>query len=484
MTVTSTPAVRPLSVVAATSRPVTLPTPATPSNTGIPTPIHQPQGARAGSIPTGGTQAGASPGQPAPSGRTTTTTTPPTQPTSPAMSGASGLIRPLTLASASTPAAAPASVAGERGQPGTVPKASGAGTTISPLSSGGGGQSGGGGGQSGSSGGGGNPTITFNGDNVVGGFGEVVLTAPAQLQTVNWQVSGAVQNPQNPPLTNSQGAAPTALPNPDPVTKSGQSAILDFYWNLQTGNHTISASVVYAGKGTGTSNTITVNVVAPTVKAFQVSYTPYTWGTIPAGSQQNQEGFFGTFTYSATVSLPATAQLGQGGAQFAFIQLVSVNDTETTKLTGPHTLNTNGMVLDNYPTLTQPGDAGYLLNNATYSKIPIGGQLATPIPSPTDTPSVAWVPSKVNGDIVTELNVTTTFATNLVFQSARGIWVGLSVTTPVLTLKGDEVWNGAKWVQGAFAPTPATAGNLGGNNSLQWVTWSGYYTSFTWKPAF
>ena len=116
----------------------------------------------------------------------------------------------------------------------------------------------------GASGSGGSPTISFNGDNVVGGFGQAVLTAPKQLQSVTWQISGAVQYPQNPPLTNSKGDQPTALANPDQMAENGQSASLKFYWNLQTGSHTISASVVYANNGgTGTTNTVTVSVVAP-----------------------------------------------------------------------------------------------------------------------------------------------------------------------------------------------------------------------------
>jgi hypothetical protein len=400
------------------------------------------------------------------------------------MSGISGLIRPLTLAPGSAPTAAPATVAGERSQPRTGAKASGAGTAISPLSSGGGGQSGGG--QSGGSGGGSaNPSINFSGTNVVGGFGEVVLTAPKPLQSVTWQVSGAVQNPQNPPLTNSQGAAPTPLANPDQVPQSGQSAILDFYWNLQTGNHTISASVVYANnKGTGNSNVITVNVVAPTVNAFQVSYTPYTWGQIPAGPLAGQTGFYDTLTYSATVSLPAGAKIGQGSAQIAFIQTISANWSEPCTISGQHTKNTGGMVLDNVPN-TGPNGTGYLLNNATYGPVPSGGQYTIPAPLPTDCTAVPWQ-NAGGGDTCTEVNVTTQFATNLVFKTGTGIWVGLSVTTPVLTLQGDEVWNANnnQWVQGNMAPSPGQAGNLTGNNNLTWVTWNGYFTSFPWVKPF
>jgi hypothetical protein len=183
-----------------------------------------------------------------------------------------GSIRSLSMAPSNSAAvsaltvAVASAVGAEQARPALHPLApSGHGGGVAPLAEGGPND----------------PTIHFSGDNVVGGAGEVILSAPAgkTLQTVTWQISGAEQSQS---FVNSKGSA-TDLPNPDgPLPEAGGSAQLDFFWNLQTGDHTISASVVYANNGgAGTSNTVTVTVVAPSVVKHQVTYTPLAWGTIP-----------------------------------------------------------------------------------------------------------------------------------------------------------------------------------------------------------
>ena len=373
-------------------------------------------------------------------------------------SAGAGAIRPLSMAPTNSGAASAltAAVAAAAG-------AEQAGLAAQPSTLGG---SGGGGGSN-------NPTIRFSGDNVVGGAGEVVLSAPSglSLQSVTWQISGAEQSQS---FVNSKGSV-TDLPNPDgPLPEAGSTAQIDFFWNLQTGDHTISASVVYANNaGSGTSNTVTVNVVAPSVSSYKVTYTPLVWGTIPS---TGTTGFFLTppgMTYSATVSLPAAANTS---GQFLFAQLTSWNNTDTTAKTGVHQYNTNGYVLDNPLSMPNPGDPGYPIAGMTPITVNPGGQASTQPGAPSDVPYQAYLGS--GNDFARELKVNMQFVSYVVFKTQNGIWVGLG-SSPALTLIGDEAWQNGAWTANG-APSPANGGTLNGNSSLQWMTWTGYRTATQW----
>ena len=385
-----------------------------------------------------------------------------------------GAIRPLALAppSPDAPASAPVAADSPRSSP-QAPSTAGQGTAVTPSYSSGGGNPG-------------NPTITYvtnagmdSSESIVGGWAKVTLSAPAALQSVTWQVSGAMKSQS---YTNAKGKT-TPLPSPaNPDWTNGTSSQLTFYWDASPGIHNISASVVYAGnRGSGTSNAVPITVLAPKVDSFKVDYTKNGWGDVTGGGVYGFHLDPRGLTYNAQVSLGNSAD---ASGSFAFIQVISENSKNTNKNSGLHSYNTGGYVLDNFPSLTQPTDPGYLLGGThIYGPINPGGSASTPVPTDLDDdPRVAF---RTNGgmDTALELDVEKQIVTNLVFKTTRGLWVGLSQTT-VFSMTGSETYDtkAATWSSVPGSLSPAQAGTLSNLDGLRFVTWTNYYTQFGWDP--
>lgn len=363
-------------------------------------------------------------------------------------------------------------------------------------------QSGGGGG-GGGSGNPGDPTVTITGGNVVGGDATATVTAPggATINQVTWAITGAVERQD---YTNAQGRI-VNLPNPKPpVTVNGGSSSLQFYWDASPGAHTVSATVTYAAPWSGGgSDSETLTVVAPTVNRLVLDSYPLAWvndlARDPFGMTM-QPGFTlegqnppGTtvrgFSLGASVTLPNTAN--QSG-NYGFIQLTSMDLTITNNQTGAHTLNTGGLVLDNNSGFRLPTDQGWLGFVSWYSDPVNPGatvlNTAWTTGSPIDVVRLPVRNANVMGnpDPPIEMKIDVEFEDWLVYRSGNGIWVGIGKVGP-LTVSGHQRFDAATktWVEVA-APTPGGLGVVvrGGPVGPQFVTWTGYLTSFDFSPPY
>lgn len=320
-----------------------------------------------------------------------------------------------------------------------------------------------------STGGPNDPSLSVRGG-IIGGPVHAVLTAPgfqSILKEVTWTVTGAVDTQI---YQNSTGFTSSASTGATHILPGLAIDTYSPFWNTSTGSHTVSASVVYTNGTTGSAS-ITVNVVKPTVNAFNITYGSFGWGpSVPGGRMAltlDGEGMI----YSATVSL----QVGFGDGAFGFIQIVNAKIENTNAVSMLHTLNT-GDVLDNYiPAGTEPTDPGYLLENHTVS-VPDGGSGTTPTVQPgrfDDKPAIG--PIFGTGDAAKELKVTLKFTTYLVFQASGGIWVTLQ-KTPTLTLTGDMQWDPSNGWTPKVPPTTTPASPLTGTDSVGFLPWTGYWS--------
>ena len=422
-----------------------------------------------------------------------------------------GVIRPVSLApAANANGVPPGTYANPTGSVAVV--ASGAMTSgsahiITPRD--GSGSGGGGGGGSGNPG---NPTVTVNGDNVVGGPTTATVVAPggATFDSVSWKITGAAKSQS---YTNASGTT-ADLPNPSAGNSGGVSSSISFFWNATTGPETVVATVTYAAPftGGGTSNTATVTVIAPAVtpNKFVIDSQPLVW--LPNINGTGKPGFtlqstpppptppdppvpiVNGFSLGSEVTLPGTAN--QSG-HYGFIQMVNATLTVTNKSTGPHVLTTNGFVLDNNPQFFLPNDSGWLsfgswtspqLNPGDTFSLPAWTKQVNGPNSPVDTPGLAAPSATVAGlpDPPIEMNINVQFYDWLIYQSGSGLWVGIGKTN-ILTITGDEKLDPATntWAPvGALIPGDKGVIVFGGPAGPTFVTWTGYLTATDFNPPY
>jgi hypothetical protein len=172
---------------------------------------------------------------------------------------------------------------------------------------------------------------------------------------------------------------------------------------------------------------------------------------------------------TASVTLPA----GVSGeidvirkASFTTTQYCGSNNTA-------YVLTSNGFVLDNKQSYTEPLDPGYLY--ATTSIAAGGTGILT---TPNDPPSCTYLQTDgPNGSGENnEYKQSQQFQDFLAFRETGGIWVELA-ESDVFTMQTDAVWNGNTNAYDATLLQPMGSGSVSTSNKLDFVSWTDYYTN-------
>lgn len=347
--------------------------------------------------------------------------------------------------------------------------------------------------------------ISGAGDAIIGGsYSAVVATVAsgATIRSVTWQITNAVESQA---FDNMSGETNPFVGLTDPggggFNPPVSSDDVGFWWGASPGLQTITATVTFVDGFVSPPQTYQVYVTQPTGSSLAVDSPAYSWvqQNIDPNNKQNYPGFEAGgkdgvgFTVTGQTYLPA----GSGdGAEIGIIQKVNRVQSLQNDITGPHTVNYGGFLLDNRPP-DEPDAPGYMLVES--AEFPAGSppQFVTF----NDAPSAFIIQGQMPGtqgfknyDFCARITVNFQFQDFLEFKPGGGIWVQLQ-STPTFSFSGDYKFDEATQTWGPTGnpppdgppnPSPSRDTTIDGSDDLGFTNWTDFAGDGyrDWSPTY